>query len=333
VSLASAPPRPRVFSGMRPTGALHIGHLFGALGNWVAMQDELECIYCVVDLHALTTGYEDVRDIRRNGHEMVADWIACGVDPERSILFRQSDLSEHAELATLLGMITPLSWLERVPTYKGQIAELGEGLETYGFLGYPLLQTADIILYKATQVPVGQDQLPHLELAREVVRRFNHLYGEVFPEPQARLAEFPLVAGTDNRKMSKSYGNTITLGMPDEEIERLVMSMITDPQRVRRRDPGRPEVCNVFAYQKLFGASPAEIEAIYTGCTTATLGCVEDKRDLAARVRARIGPIRERREELLRDPDRIESVLADGAERARAIAGPVLAEARTAMGL
>ena len=183
-------------------------------------------------------------------------------------------------------MVTPLSWLERVPTYKGQIAELGEGIDTFGFLGYPLLQTADIILYRATQVPVGQDQLPHLELAREVVRRMNHLYGPLFPEPQALLAEFPLVLGPDNRKMSKSYGNAVTLGMTDEEIDRLVMSMITDPQRVRRDIPGRPEVCNVFSWHRLFGASQAEIDAVYRGCTTAVLGCVEDKRDLAARVRA-----------------------------------------------
>ena len=227
----------RVFSGMRPTGQLHIGHLVGALGNWVRLQDDYDCIYCVVDLHALTTSYEDVEDLRRNAREMVADWVAVGVDPERSIVFRQSDVHEHAELLALLGMATPLSWLERVPTYKGQIAELGEAIETYGFLGYPLLQTADIILYKATKVPVGQDQLPHLELAREVVRRMNHLYGPVFPEPQALLAEFPLVLGPDNRKMSKSYGNALTLGMGDEEIDRMVMSMITDPSACGATSP------------------------------------------------------------------------------------------------
>jgi tryptophanyl-tRNA synthetase len=325
--------RQRVFSGMRPTGQLHIGHLFGALGNWVRLQEEYDCIYCVVDLHALTTSYEDVGDIRRNAREMVADWVAVGVDPERSIVFRQSDVHEHAELAVLLGMVTPLPWLERVPTYKGQIAELGEGLETYGFLGYPLLQTADIILYKATRVPVGQDQLPHIELAREVVRRVNHLYRPVFPEPQALLAEFPLVLGTDNRKMSKSYGNTITLGMEDEEIDKLVGSMITDPQRVRRSDPGRPEVCNVFSWHKLFRAPQEELDFVYRGCTTATLGCVDDKRMLAARVREAIAPIRERRAALLDDPDRIEGILDEGAERARAIAAPVLAELRDAMGL
>jgi tryptophanyl-tRNA synthetase len=325
--------RQRVFSGMRPTGQLHIGHLFGALGNWVRLQEEYDCIYCVVDLHALTTSYEDVGDIRGNAREMVADWLAVGVDPDRSIVFRQSEVHEHAELAVLLGMVTPLSWLERVPSYKGQIAELGEGLETLGFLGYPLLQTADIILYRATKVPVGQDQLPHIELAREVVRRVNHLYGRIFPEPQALLAEFPLILGTDNRKMSKSYGNTITLGMEDDEIDRLVGSMITDPQRVRRTDPGRPEVCNVFSWHRVFRASQDELDEVYRGCTTATLGCVDDKRDLAVRVKAAIAPVRERRAALLADPDRIDAILAEGAERARAIAAPVLAELKAGMGL
>jgi tryptophanyl-tRNA synthetase len=233
----------------------------------------------------------------------------------------------------MLGMITPLSWLERVPTYKGQLQELGESIDTFGFLGYPLLQTADIILYKATEVPVGQDQLPHIELAREIVRRFNYFYGDVFPEPQARLAETPLILGVDNRKMSKSYGNAITLGSTDDEIDRLVGSMITDPQRVRKSDPGRPEVCNVWAYHKLFGTPRPEMDVIYAGCTSAELGCVQDKRALAATVKDVIRPIRERRAAFLEDPDRIDAILADGARRAKAIAGPVLAEAKAAMGL
>jgi tryptophanyl-tRNA synthetase len=326
-------PRQRVFSGMRPTGQLHVGHLVGALGNWVRLQDDYDCIYCVVDLHALTTAFEDPGDIGHNAREMVADWIAVGIDPERSIVFRQSDVHEHAELFGLLGMVTPVSWLERVPTYKGQLAELGEGINTYGFLGYPLLQTADIILYKATKVPVGQDQVPHIELAREVVRRVNHLYGPIFPEPEALLAQFPLVLGPDNRKMSKSYGNALTLGMADDEIDRLVMSMITDPQRVRREIPGRPEVCNVFSWHRLFDAPREEIDEVYRGCTTAELGCVEDKRGLAARVRATIAPIRERREALLADPERIDGILEEGAARARAIAAPVLAEVKAAMGV
>ncbi len=318
---------------MRPTGQLHIGHFLGALGNWVRLQDEYECIYSVVDLHALTTGYEDAKGIHDAGLEMVADWLACGVDPGRSIIFRQSDVPQHAELAVLLGMITPLSWLERVPTYKGQIEELGEHLLTYGFLGYPLLQTADIILYKATRVPVGQDQLPHLELSREVVRRFNHLYGPVFPEPEAIISEAPLLLGMDGRKMSKSYGNVITLASPDDEVERQVMSMVTDPQRIRKEDPGDPAICNVFAWQRLLGADDAEIAEIVEGCTTATLGCVADKRALAERVKGIVGPIRERREALMQDPGHLEAVLEEGAHRARAIAGPVMAEATAAMGL
>ncbi len=318
---------------MRPTGQLHIGHLLGTLGNWVRLQDEYECIYSVADLHALTTGYKDVKGIHDNGIEMVADWIACGVDPGRSIIFRQSDVPAHAELAVLLSMITPLSWLKRVPTYKGQIDELGDHLLTYGFLGYPLLQTADIILYKATKVPVGQDQLPHLELSREVVRRFNHLYGPVFPEMEAIISEAPLLVGTDGRKMSKSYGNAVTLASTDDEIDRLVMSMVTDPQRIKRDDPGNPDICNVFAWQKLFGAPPAEVDEIFAGCTNATLGCVDDKRALAGRVKDVIRPIRERREELIQNPAHIEAILQEGAERARAIAGPIMAEATAAMGL
>lgn len=326
--------RPRVFSGMRPTGELHIGHLFGALANWIRLQDEADCIFCVVDLHAITTKYEDVGSVYDDGLLMLADWMAVGVDPSRSIVFRQSDVPGHAQLHLMLSMVTPLSWLERVPTFKGQIEELGEHLNTYGFLGYPLLQTADIILYRATQVPVGQDQLPHLELAREVVRRFNHMYDRhVFPEPQARLTETPLILGTDNRKMSKSYGNSITLGASDDTIDTMVRGMVTDPQRVRRTDPGRPEVCNVFSYHKLFDAPPDEIAEIDRGCRAATLGCVECKQMLAARVKARIGPIRERREALLADPAGLEATLAEGAEKARAVAGPVLADASAAMGL
>ncbi|MCB0881764.1 MAG: tryptophan--tRNA ligase [Thermoleophilia bacterium] len=319
---------------MRPTGALHIGHLFGALGNWVRLQDEADCIFSVVDLHAITTAYEDPSRVVDDGLLMLADWMAVGVDPERSVVFRQSDVPGHSQLHLMLSMITPLSWLERVPTYKGQIEELGEHLSTYGFLGYPLLQTADIILYKATQVPVGQDQLPHLELAREVVRRFNHMYGRrVFPEPAARLADTPLILGTDGRKMSKSYGNSLTLGASDDEIATLTKGMVTDPQRVRRSDPGRPEVCNVFSYHKLFGAPPAEVDEIHEGCTTATLGCVDCKKRLCARVTDTIAPIRERRNALLADASALRDTLADGAARANAIAQPVLAEAEEAMGL
>jgi tryptophanyl-tRNA synthetase len=325
--------RSRVLSGMRPTGAMHLGHYHGALKNWVRLQNEHECFFFVADWHALTTHYEERDVMERYVYEMVIDWIAAGLDPDRCTIFIQSRLPEHAELFTLLAMGTPLGWLERVPTYKGQIDELGEHLLTYGFMGYPLLQTADIILYKATRVPVGQDQLPHLELSREVVRRFNHLYGPVFPEMEAIISEAPLLIGPDGRKMSKSYGNAITLASTDEEIDALVMGMVTDPQRIRKDDPGNPEICNVYAWHQLFGATGAEVSEIFTGCTTATLGCVADKRALAERVKDVVRPIRERRGELMQDPARLEEILDEGAEKARAIAGPIMAEATAAMGL
>jgi tryptophanyl-tRNA synthetase len=335
---ASAPERARerVFSGMRPTGRLHIGHWFGALQNWVRLQEEYECIYCVVDLHALTTGYQDVSQIHQDGLEMLADWIGAGVDPERSIIFRQSQIAEHSELALLLGMVTPKSWLERVPTYKGQIAELGEEIDTYGFFGYPLLQTADIILYHATKVPVGQDQLPHLELAREVVRRFNHLFGkgaDVFPEPDAVLTEAPILLGIDNRKMSKSYGNAIELGAEPETIQAMVGRMITDPLKQRRGDPGRPEICNVFSYERLFGTPADRVAEIDRTCRTGELGCREHKDEITERIVEYLRPFRERRAEALRDPGELERILDRGAERAREIAAPIMQDAKEAMGL
>ena len=323
---------------MRPTGRLHIGHWFGALQNWIRLQDEYDCIYCVVDLHALTTGFQDVARIHEDGIEMLADWIGAGIDPARSILFRQSQVPEHSELALLLGMVTPKSWLERVPTYKGQIAELGEEIDTYGFFGYPLLQTADIILYHATKVPVGQDQLPHIELAREVVRRFNHLYaagenGEVFREPEAVLTEAPILLGTDNRKMSKSYANAIELGADADSVRDMVRRMITDPQKQRKGDPGRPEICNVFSYEKLFGTPAERVDEIDRTCRSGELGCVEHKNELAERIVEYLRPFRERRAEALADRGELERLLADGAERARAIAVPIMERAREAMGL
>jgi tryptophanyl-tRNA synthetase len=336
----SDPARERVFSGMRPTGRLHIGHWFGALQNWVTLQDTYDCIYCVVDLHALTTGFHDVSRIHEDGIEMLADWVGAGVDPERSIVFRQSQVPEHAELALLLGMVTPKSWLERVPTYKGQIAELGEEIDTYGFFGYPLLQTADIILYHATKVPVGQDQLPHLELAREVVRRFNHLYrgnsegGEdVFPEPQAVLTEAPVLLGIDNRKMSKSYNNAIELGADPDTIRDMVGRMITDPQKIKRGDPGRPEICNVFSYEKLFETPAERVAEIDRTCRSGELGCVDHKQEIAERIVEYLRPFRERREEALASRDELERLLQRGAERAREIAVPIIERAKAAMGL
>ena len=329
----SAPARERVFSGMRPTGRLHIGHWFGALSNWVSLQDSYDCIYCVVDLHALTTGYEDVSQIHDDGIEMLADWIGAGVDPERSIVFRQSQVPEHAELALLLGMITPKSWLERVPTYKGQIAELGEQIDTFGFFGYPVLQTADIALYHATRVPVGQDQLPHLELAREIVRRFNHLYGVVFPEPKAVLTEAPVLLGIDNRKMSKSYRNAIELGADPDTVRDMVGRMITDPQKIRRGDPGRPEICNVFSYEKLFGAPAERVGEIDRTCRSGELGCREHKDEISERIVEYLRPFRERREQALADRGELERLLERGAERARELAVPNMQNAKEAMGL
>lgn len=326
----------RVFSGMRPTGRLHLGNYFGALGQWVELQDKYPCIYCVVDLHALTTAYEDVSQIHSGGLEMVADWIGAGIDPERSVIFRQSAVPEHSELALLLGMVTPKSWLERVPTYKGQIAELGEQIDTFGFFGYPVLQTADIVLYKASHVPVGQDQLPHLELAREIVRRFNHLFGDgeaVFPEPQPIITEAPVLLGIDNRKMSKSYNNAIELGDSPEKIKEMIDKMITDPEKIKRNDPGHPEICNVFAYEKLFGTPSDRVDEIERTCRSGELGCVDHKNELAERVIEYLRPIRERREEALKDRGELERVLKQGAERAKELATPVIEQAREVMGL
>jgi tryptophanyl-tRNA synthetase len=323
---------------MRPTGRLHIGHWFGALQNWVALQEDFDCIYSVVDLHALTTGYQDVSRIHEDGIEMLADWIGAGVDPQRSIVFRQSQVPEHSELALLLGMVTPKSWLERVPTYKGQIAELGEEIDTFGFFGYPVLMTADIILYHATKVPVGQDQLPHLELAREIVRRFNHLFGqgeggEVFPEPTAMLTEAPILLGIDNRKMSKSYNNAIELGADPDTIRDMVGRMITDPQKQRKGDPGRPEICNVFSYEKLFGTPAERVQEIDVTCRSGELGCRDHKDELADRIVEYLRPFRERRAEALADRGELERLLREGGDRAREIAVPIMESAREAMGL
>ncbi len=321
---------------MRPTGRLHLGNYFGALKQWVELQDTYECVYSVVDLHALTTAYEDVSQIHEGGIEMVADWIGAGIDPERSIIFRQSAVPEHSELALLLGMVTPKSWLERVPTYKGQIAELGEQIDTFGFFGYPVLQTADIVLYKASYVPVGQDQLPHLELAREIVRRFNHLFGSgnsMFPEPQPIVTEAPVLLGIDNRKMSKSYRNAIELGDSPETINEMIGKMITDPEKIKRDDPGHPEICNVFAYEKLFGAPSDRVEEIERTCRSGELGCVDHKNELAERVVEYLRPIRERREEALADRGELERILDQGAERAKELAVPIIEQTRKVMGL
>src|SRR5271165_5044027 len=307
-------------SGMRPSGRLHIGHLFGVLVQWVEFTREGEAFFEVADLHALTTGFENTSTIKANSVEVVLDWLAAGVDPERSTMYVQSHVPQISELHLLLSMIVPVAWLQRVPTYKEQIAELGPEIATYGFLGYPLMQLCDIAIVRANTVPVGRDQLSHLEFGREVVRRFNHIYAPVLIEPQPTLSEFPDVPGTDNRKMSKSYDNTIDIADSEEATVKKVRSMVTDPLKIRRGDPGRPEICPVFALHKL--ADPEKVPWIDENCRSGALGCVECKRDLAENLNAYMRPVRERRAEL--DPAQVTAILADGAERARAVASGTL---------
>jgi tryptophanyl-tRNA synthetase len=326
----------RVYSAMRPSGRLHLGNYFGALRNWVTLQDEHECFFGVADIHALTTlqGTEQVGEIGRNTHEMVLDWLAAGLDPERSVLFVQSQVPEVMSLHTLLSMTTPLGWLMRVPTFKEKVRQLGEDEEhvAYGLVGYPVLQTADVILFKADRVPVGIDQVPHIEIAREIARRFNRLYGETFPEPQPLLTEAPSIRGTDGQdKMSKSLDNQIELASSEEETDKRVRGMVTDPQRARRTDPGRPQVCNVFSLHKLF--NPAETGRIEAECTSAAIGCVDCKKLLAGGINEHLRAFRERRRELAENPDRVREVLAYGASRARAVAEATLAEVYHRMGL
>ncbi len=322
-----------VLSGMRSTGKLHLGNYFGAIKNWVALQDRYRCYYCVADWHALTTDYADTSEISSNTLEVVADWLASGLDPERSVIFVQSMVPEHAELHLLLSMITPLGWLERVPTYKEQIKEIqNRDLSTYGFLGYPVLQTSDILLYRADFVPVGEDQASHLELGREITRRFNSYFGPVFPEPRALFTPTPRVPGLDGRKMSKSYENTIDLADTPEAIRRKCKSMFTDPQRLRRRDPGHPESCNLFEFHKL--VSPPEVqEKVARECRLAQIGCVDDKKLLADRLIEFLTPIRERREELLRDRDTLLDVAREGSRRARERAHETMERVRGSLAL
>lgn len=316
---------------MRPTGRLHLGHLVGALGNWVPLQDRYECFYFVADWHALASDYADPSKIRQSTFDAVADWIAAGMDPQKSTIFLQSAIREHAELHLLLSMVTPLPWLERVPTFKDQQQQLEDrDLNTYGFLGYPLLQTADIIIYRANYVPVGEDQASHLELSREIVRRFNNFYGPVFPEPQPLFTETPKVPGLDGRKMSKSYGNTIGLTASADEIRQLTMTMFTDPNRVRRKDPGNPDICNLFQFHRLFSGDET-IARVDRECRAAQIGCVEDKKLIADIMIEKLRPIRERREEIDRDPSIVWDALRDGNRRARERAAETMHEVRKAM--
>ncbi len=383
-------PRPRVLSGMRPTGRLHLGNYMGALHNWVKLQNEYDCYFFIADLHALTTDYGDPSQLRKNVDEIALDFLAAGLDPGRCVIFRQSEILEHDRLTTLFGMFTPLSWLERVPTYKDQQAQLAEkDLHTYGFLGYPLLQSADILLYKPDFVPVGADQVAHVELTREVARRFNDLYpgefslapdaqpwemgailekarknaGEpkgstrtsfsahqlfqaaentkkltgfsrraILPEPQVLLTPSPKLPGLDGRKMSKSYGNFIALSEPEPELRAKLKTMVTDPARVRRDDPGNPDVCPVGDLHKVF-STPATIAKVYDGCMNATIGCIECKSWCADAIITAIAPIQAHRRDLEGRPGVIKDVLANGRERASKRVRETLTEVQAAMGL
>ncbi len=326
--------RPRVMSGMRPTGRLHLGHLVGALNQWVGYCDTSDAYFEIADLHAYTTGFADPQAIRDARNEMVIDWLAAGVDPQRSTFFLQSAIPQIYELELLLGMIAPVSWLERVPTWKSQIEQLGSEIATYGFLGYPLLQLCDIAIFRGELVPVGGDQAAHLEFGREVVRRFNHLYGggqSVLVEPRATFSEFPEVPGIDGRKMSKSYNNTILLADDEETTTKKVRSMITDPQKVRRNDPGHPEICPVFHLWKL--VQPQHVETVAQGCRSGALGCVADKGDFSEALNAYLRPVRQRRVEYAKDIAQVEQIIVEGSARAREVAAQTMRDVKRAMKL
>ncbi len=325
--------RPRIFSGMRPTGPLHLGNLMGALENWVRLQDTHECIFGIVDWHSLTTDYADPKAIKGNILDVATDWLAAGLDPKRSVIMIQSQVPEHAELHLLLSMIVPLPWLERVPTYKEQQQNIeGKDLSTYGFLGYPLLMTADILVYKANAVPVGEDQVPHVELAREIVRRFHNFYGEVFPEPATLLTAAARIPGTDGRKMSKSYGNAIYIKDTPEEVRQKIYPMKTDERRKRRSDPGVPEECPVFDLHKAFSPKETQDWAAH-GCRTATIGCLDCKKKLLEHMLHHLEPIHARRPEYASRPDTVWDILREGSRQARELAKATMADVRAAMGV
>ena len=322
----------RVLSGMQASGRVHLGNLVGALQNWVRLQDKYDCYYFVADWHALTTGYANPDAIRESVNDLLVNFLAVGLDPERCTIFLQSRILEHAELHLLLSMITPLGWLERVPTYKEKQVELKEkDLATYGFLGYPLLQTADIIIYRAKYVPVGVDQVPHLEISREIARRFNNFYGEVFPEPEALLTEFPKVPGVDGRKMSKSYGNAIYLSDSPKEVEQKIKTMATDPARIRRTDRGNPDLSPVHQLHKIF-STKEEQDYVAEGCRTAGIGCIDCKKILIKNVFKMLEPIWAKREELINNPDLLRDIVNKGNEKARTVCLETMALVRNAMG-
>jgi len=323
--------RKRILSGMRPTGPLHLGNLHGALANWVKLQQEYDCFYFIADWHALTSDYEDPSRIVAYIRDIMIDWLSVGLSPEKSTLFVQSRVREHCELFLILSMITPVPWLERNPTYKEQLNELNnKDLSTFGFLGYPVLQAADIIMYKPYGVPVGVDQAPHVEITREIARRFNYFYGNVFPEPEVLLTPTPKILGIDRRKMSKSYNNAIFLSDSPETISRKVSQMITDPQRARRTDPGRPEVCNVFDFHNLY--SPAEtIQDVDRRCRTAEIGCVECKKIMARNLIDALEPVRQKRAFYEARPELVEEIIAAGSRKAAQTARQTMEEVRAAI--
>jgi tryptophanyl-tRNA synthetase len=323
--------RKRILSGMRPTGPLHFGNYLGALKNWVEMQESYDCFFFVADWHALTSDYENPKMLGEYVHQIAIDWLSAGLDPEKSTLFIQSKIPEHAELFLILSMITPVPWLERNPTYKDQIVQMqNKDLSTFGFLGYPVLQAADIIIYKANGVPVGVDQVPHVEITREIARRFNFLYGDVFPEPEAILTQTPKILGLDRRKMSKSYDNAIFLSDPPDKVRAKVMQMITDPQRARRSDPGNPDVCNVFEFHKLY-TDPNVAREIDPQCRSAQIGCVECKKIMAENLIAAMAPMLERRHFYEAKPGLVREIMAEGSRRARKVAEQTMMEVRTAV--
>jgi len=323
--------RRRVMAGMRPTGQVHVGHLLGALQNFVALSEQADCFYEIADIHALTTKFERSGEIADDVREMAIDWLAAGLDPQRCTIYVQSRIPEISEMYSLLSMITPVSWLERVPTYKDQINALGAEIATHGFLGYPILQTVDIAIMRGERVPVGQDQVPHLELSREIIRRFNHFYGPVLVEPEPLLSQTPYVPGTDGRKMSKSYNNSILLADSEAETIAKVKTMFTDPEKIHKTDPGHPETCPVFFFHRVFNNAASDDIAVR--CRTGRLGCVEDKADMVQHLNAALAPIRERRREIAASPKIVEDVLREGTRRAQAVAADTLASVKTAMGL
>ncbi len=323
----------RILSGMRPTGPLHLGNLHGALINWVNMQDTYDCFFFIADWHALTSDYENPAGIDGYIREMMIDWLSAGLTPEKSTLFVQSHIKEHAELFLLLSMITPVPWLERNPTYKDQIVQLeSRDLSTFGFLGYPVLQAADIIIYKAEGVPVGVDQVPHVEITREIARRFNYLYGEVFPEPESILTETSKILGLDRRKMSKSYNNAIYLSDAPDTVRKKVSQMITDPARKRKSDPGDPDVCNVFTFHTIY-SDRAIVDRVNAECRKAEIGCVQCKQLMAEGLIEGLAPIREKRSYYEQRPAEVEEIIVEGSNRARETAAATMEEVRAALGI